>query len=87
MTDLHQVIDLYAFLDNRIVQSPAIYCGIGTDFHVIVNDHAPQLRDLQPVVAVPRNTKSVCTNDHARVNNDPLAYRQPFTQSDVGREP
>ncbi len=46
MGNLHQIIDLGPLADNRIGQRPAIYSGVGADFHIILHHNPAELRHL-----------------------------------------
>ncbi len=42
--NLHQIIDLGALTDHRVVQSAAVNRGVGTNFNIILKDYAAELR-------------------------------------------
>ena len=47
VADLDQVIDAGAGADDGIPRRPSVDRGICTDFHVVLQYHAPELRDAQ----------------------------------------
>ena len=64
-----QIIDLAAIANDRIIQCAPINGGIGTNFHIVTNGNYPNLRNLDPFLAVWRKTKSICTDHNTRMNN------------------
>ena len=42
--DLYQVVEARAGADHGILQRTAIDRGIGADLHIVLEDHAPELR-------------------------------------------
>src|SRR5437899_6016268 len=50
--DLDQIVDFCVAADAGLVQAGAVNTGIGLDFHVVFQHHAPDLRDLVPAAAV-----------------------------------
>src|SRR5208282_2018880 len=65
--DLNLVIELYAILDYGVINRTTIYGRIGTDLHIISNQHAAALRDFFPNSAFFYYAKTICTNDNAGV--------------------
>src|ERR1700692_2926513 len=47
VADLHEIIDLRAFTDHSIAKSATVYGCARSDFDHILNDYAPNLRDLR----------------------------------------
>ena len=71
--NLYLVIQLHVFFDHGIVQRTAVYGRIGTDLDMVANDHAPDLRDLQPFSLFPRHAKTVGADHHTGMGNDVIA--------------
>src|ERR1700751_4146880 len=46
MSNLDKVIDLGSFPDDGIAAGAAVYGGAGADFHIVLNDHPAELRNL-----------------------------------------
>ena len=63
VTNLHQVVELDAVLENRVLQRAAINAGIGADLDIIADHNRAELLDLDPPAIVWRKTKPVRTND------------------------
>jgi hypothetical protein len=71
--DLDQVIQLDAVFQYRVLQRAAVYAGVGSDFHVVANQHAAQLLDLDPLPLMKREAKTVGANHRTRMHNAALA--------------
>lgn len=71
--DLNEVIDLAASSDNGRAKRAAVDRHVGSNFHVIVHDHLPDLRDFEMGASIENVTETVGTNHRAGMNADPLA--------------
>ncbi len=72
--DLHQVVDLAAPADLR---------GPERDFHVVVDDHVADLRDLVVDAGIKDITEAIGADHRSRVHPHPLADPGPGIQRDV----
>src|SRR5262249_5759277 len=70
---LHQIIDFGAFADNRILKCPAVDGGVGADLHVVLDDDAADLRDLEVAARAHGEAESVLSDAHSRVNDHAVA--------------
>src|SRR5262245_60461695 len=59
VADLNLIIKLHAFFDHRIVQSPTIDRGIGTNLHIVADVYATNLGNLDPTTLIGRKTETV----------------------------
>src|SRR5579885_1111288 len=84
VADLHQIVYLDAVLDAGVLQGAAIDGGVGADFHVVTDVHAAHLRDLDPPVAVARETKTIGADDGAGVDDAAPPDRDPGSQHGIG---
>src|SRR5450830_1996434 len=67
--NLNLIIQLDPVFQHSIGQGTTIYRGVGTNFNVIADDHATDLRNLDPFTTVIGETETVGTNDCPRMNN------------------
>nr|VFK26734.1 MAG: hypothetical protein BECKMB1821I_GA0114274_1001103 [Candidatus Kentron sp. MB] len=65
MPNLNLVIYFYTILKDGILQRASIYCGIGSDFHVVTNPHRTELWYSNPCTIVVGNTKTIATDDNS----------------------
>ncbi len=82
--DLNQVVELDAVFDHRVAQSTPVNAGVRANFNVIANAHRAELFDFFPDTRVRGETKTVCTNNHAWVQQTTLAERAAFAHCDSG---
>ena len=73
MPDLDQVIKLDAVFQYGVLQRPTVNAGIGSDFHVVANEHAAQLLNLDPLPLVRRETKSIGADHRTWMHNAPVS--------------
>src|SRR5262245_44788525 len=84
--DLHEIINFAALADDGVLERPAIDAAIGADFHVIVQNDAADLGDLEVALRPHGKAKAVLADAHARVQNDAVAddgVRHADPRSDV----
>ena len=65
VTDLYQIIQLDAFLDDRIIKRATIYRGIRANFHRIPDHDAPDLRNFHPAASIFCISKSISPHHYA----------------------
>ena len=87
VADLHQVVELDAVFEHRVLQSAAINTGVGADFHIVANLHSTELLDLDPPAIVRRKAESVGTNHSARMNNATFANAASVRHGHTRRQP
>lgn len=63
--NLHQVVELDALFNERVLQGAAIDAGVGTNFDPISYENASELLNLDPLAGLGRETKSIGSNDRA----------------------
>src|SRR5690606_3864650 len=69
VSDLNQIIELYAVAQHSIIQSAAVNRCVSTDFNSIADYHTAQLENLDPLPPVRRKTESVSADDNTGVND------------------
>src|SRR5215475_7161587 len=86
--DLHQIINFGAFADHRVVEGSAIDAAVGADLHVVVDDHAADLRHLEMAAGTHGETKSILAEPHTGMQDHPVpddrARRDPGAATDLG---
>src|SRR5882762_6347437 len=73
VADVHEVIELDAFGDARVIQRTAIDGGVRADLHVVRDLHDAHLRKLPVTAAVVGVTKTVRADHRAGVNLDAIS--------------
>src|SRR3990172_1712685 len=71
--DLNEIINFRPFADNRVLEGAAVDCRVGADFHVVLDDHAADLRHLDVPFAPHGEAEPVLADARSRVNNDTVA--------------
>ena len=66
VADLDQVVDLGAFADHGVADGAAVDRGAGPDLDVILDDDAPDLRDLEVTLAPHHKAEAILTDLAAR---------------------
>src|SRR5262249_26241349 len=84
MRDLHQIINLCSRLNPSPTETRPIDGRVGTDFHIVVDLDNPDLRHFLLTLRCHFETKSVCNDDHATVQNYPGPESAPFPDNDSG---
>src|SRR5450830_793911 len=72
MCNLDLVVELDTVFEHGVGQGATIDCGIGTDFDVIADHHAANLRNLDPLAAFVGKTETIGSNHHARMQDATL---------------
>src|SRR5215831_624247 len=72
VSDLDLIVELHALLYYGVVQRSAVYRRVRADFHVVADDRAPDLRNLDPALAFARDAESVRADHDSRMDQDPL---------------
>src|SRR6186997_354147 len=70
---LNQVVDLGALADDRVTDGATVHRCSGSDFNVILNDNAANLRHFEMSVAAHHKAKSILPYIASRMHNDPVA--------------
>src|SRR5262245_13081901 len=68
VADVHEIIDLYAFSDARVVQRPTIYCGVCANLDVVADLDDAGLRKLPIATFDKRVAKTVGAQYRAGLN-------------------
>ena len=75
--DLDLIVQLDAIANDRIVQGSPIDRGIGSDFDVITDHHAADLRNLDPGALVRGKSESIGPDHRTGMDDRPFAYPAP----------
>jgi hypothetical protein len=83
VADLNLVIELDARSNHGVLQTATIDRGVGADLDIVANVHRAQLRNLQPALAVFRETKTIRANHCTRVDEIAATNDYPGANRDV----
>src|SRR6185369_6024276 len=83
VTDLDQVVELDAVLDDRVVERATVDAGVGADLHVVADAHRAELLDLLPAALRGREAEAVGTDDDAAVQDAAGADATAMVDDDV----
>ena len=72
--DLHQIVDLGALADYGIAIAAPIDGGTGANLHIVLDDHAPGLRNFSVPARRHDVAKSILPDRAAWMHNDAVAY-------------
>ena len=87
MPDLHQVVQLGPGTDARLAHRRPVHRGVGAELDVVLDDHRRHLRNLLVrAIATPDEAIAVTADDHAVLQDDPVAHRAPARGSRRSRE-
>jgi len=67
--DLHEVVDLSFFADDRIGQGSSVDGGVGSDLNIITNHDTADLRHFHVPIATHDKAEPVLPDTRARVEN------------------
>ena len=85
VANLDLVVQLDTIFDDGVVEGATIDGRVGAYFHIIAYDHPPDLRNLGSVsLFFARNTKTVCANDCAGMDNGARADYAARIDRDIG---
>ena len=87
VADLHQIVELDAVFQHRVLQCATVNAGIGPDLDVVANQHRAELFDFDPAAAVRCKTETVRTNYRTGVDDAALANAAIVADRDMGRKP
>ena len=76
VADLHEVIDLGALADHRVLERAAVDAAVGADLHVVLDDDAADLRHLEVTLAAHGEAEAVLADPHARMQDDAVAHQR-----------
>jgi hypothetical protein len=83
VSHLYQIVDLAAIADYRIVQRAAIDGRIGANLDIVADGHRTDLRNLDPVLALRRETEAIGTDNRTGMNNHPLTDPATVVDGDI----
>src|SRR6266511_4128538 len=78
------MIDLYAARDHGSSEGCPVDGGVRADFDIVLDHHDPCLGNLDALITAAGVAKTIATDDHARVKNDPVPQTAPLAHDDVG---
>ncbi len=70
VADLHQIIDPGAGADHGVLQRAAVDGGVGADLHIVLDQHAAELRDGMEAVRGDGEAEAVLADAGARIDVD-----------------
>src|SRR5205814_3137161 len=85
--DVNEVIDLGTVPDDRVIDAAAIDRAVGSDFHVVTDDAAADVRNLLVCPGVEYVAKAVAADSRTRVHEDLLAKRGATVDRDRRPQP
>ena len=71
--NLHQIVDLGALADDRVVERPSVDCGVRADFNVILDDDPADLRDLFQTPRARSIAETILADAHTGMDDDIVA--------------
>src|SRR5262245_40521505 len=74
--DLHEIIDLAAGADHRVLERAAVDAAVGADLHVVADDHPADLRHLEMALRAHGEAEPVLPDPDAGVQGDPVAAQR-----------
>jgi hypothetical protein len=83
VADLNLIVELDAVTDQRVVERTTVDRRIGADLDVVTDQHATDLRDLDPALAFLGEAETVATDHRAGVDDRPLADHAAVIDDDV----
>src|SRR5713101_3459920 len=86
VADLHEIVDLRAFANDRGLERAAVDGGAGADFHVVADLHMAQLRNLVVASVVQSITESVRADHRVGRNRDAMNQDSAVVKNGMGIE-
>ena len=86
MGHLNQVVELHTLVDDGSSHCGAVYAGVGTYLHIILDDDDSYLWNLGVSVNVWSKAEAVGTNYASCMDGDTITYSAALIDSDVGVE-
>src|SRR5271169_654464 len=88
VSNLREVIDLYATRDAGFAHTGTIDAGVGLHLHIALENGWAGLSDLLPVISVAGETEAVAADDRSVLQNDVVAELAvlPNNGMSVGKE-
>ena len=68
MGNLHQVVQLHAFVNDGTAHGRAVHTGIGTNLHIILDNHITNLWNLIVTICIGSKAEAICTDDRSGMN-------------------
>ena len=84
VANLYLVVQTHVFFQHRVFQRAAVDAGIGADFAVIANQHATQLRHLDPAPGIHGQAEAVGTQYGTWMDAYTFAKPHPGNERDPG---
>jgi hypothetical protein len=81
--DLDQVIDFDTPTNEGSSEGSAVYCGVGTYLHVVLQFNDSHLWNFNAPLAFPRVSKPIAPDDHSGVQHHSVSEPTPVAHSDV----
>ena len=87
VADLNQVIKFDAILNHSVFNGAAVNASVGTDFHLVSDDHTAELLDLYPFTLVKGEAETVCAYHHPGMKNAIFTHDTFVGNGDPGFKP
>lgn len=83
--DLHQITDARSGSNNGIAGRSSVDCGIGANFHVVLHDDVPKLRDTEKARFGRGKAETFLTDSGPGIDIDPRA-KHGVTKAGMGAD-
>src|SRR5574343_749229 len=83
MTNHHQIVDLAAITDDRIVHCAPVYGRVGTNLDIVTHHHHTDLRNFYPFLAIGCKAKTIGAKNDPRMQNGTLTNTAAVVDGDV----
>ena len=67
--NLHQVVELDAVFNDRVIQGAAVNARVGPNFYIVANAHCTQLLNFEPLAAMWGKTEAISPHHDPRMQN------------------
>src|SRR5687768_7497158 len=77
VADLHQVVQLDAVFNHRVLQRTPVNAGVGANLHIVADAHSPQLFYFLPAAFMRGETEAIGTDHRTRMHDAALSKGAP----------
>jgi hypothetical protein len=81
--DLDEIVDLNASANEGSSEGGAVHCAISAYLYIVVQFHNSHLRDFNPLLALPRVSKSIASYDDSGVQHHPVSDPTAVADNDI----